>query len=291
MHSRDVKFRTFYSSESLWSSRETKQTIGKIQLWYSRRIDSNSSSSASLSSPSSPSLPNLHAASDLRIPRRPLPGDALLAQPVPLSNGFLGPPLPTLSPYPRRTSHVSTASRISVPSSVTTTDTAATTFSNASIKTYLSSQTSGIVSSDGNIEAYKPEKPPEPMLVLLIRKDHHGRKKTSLLGVKRKFGLPTLLSLFGPFPRPALEVSRSKRLKQRLKQASANHTPVQSTPKQPSSKPAPARSKPTVSTLRSNAPPTPTWSRTACPRPPSPAPPLLLPPPPHPMPRRCRSGT
>ena len=172
----DVKYRVFYSSEGFLSSKEVKQVVGKIQLWYSRKIDANASASTStLPSPSSPHLqPPSFSSQQLPNPAR--------------SPGFggLAPPSPGPIP-PRATSWVSSASRLSIPMSITTAtySTTATSVSGAaSIQAYLASQTTVDVCRDGATEVTKYEKPVEPFLVMLVHTDHKGRSARSLLGIR-----------------------------------------------------------------------------------------------------------
>ena len=171
---RDVKFRIFCSSDGRFSSKELPRMTGKVQLWYARKIDANTTASHTLSpSPSSPYLASPGASSN------PLPSSPRLPQ-----GRFVSP-----SPAPGhhyRASTISSASRLSVPSSIATgtASTGATSVSTAaSVRTYLSAQTTA-VSRDGNVEVIKHEKPLEPFLVFLIRKDADGRPTQSLLGIK-----------------------------------------------------------------------------------------------------------
>ena len=172
----DVKYRAFYSSEGFLSSKEIKQIVGKVQLWYSRKIDANAS----------PNTPTSPSASSPRLMSPSFSSQHVPSPTPPPGNRFLGPPSPRPLP-PRATSRTSSASRFSTPSSITTNtySTAATSVSGAaSIQAYLASQTTVDVCRDGATEVTKYEKPVEPFLVLLVHTDHKGRKMPSLLGIR-----------------------------------------------------------------------------------------------------------
>ena len=178
--SQDAHFKINDSSKGFFGSGALKPVVGKVQLWYSSRIDANIVAAEPpdplLSTPTlaSPNISTNH----LQLPPRH-PVGRFSPSPVPLTP-------PPRSPY-RRASRYSIDSHFSNPSSITTntTVTAATSVSQpVSIDSFLSAQTATSRSGAVETNVTKYDAPREPMLVLLIRQDHRGRHAPGLFGIK-----------------------------------------------------------------------------------------------------------
>ena len=179
---RDVRLKIHDASGGVFSNKGLKNSISKIQLWLSRKIDANTAASGGAFSLSQSSLQVQHPAiSTTSLPAQPISPNGLLSPPSP--NGFPGPS-PSPSPHRRRISRVSSNSRFSTFSATTgTTDTAATSVSHASIYSYVASQSRVDMSRDQRVAITRHSPPLAPVLVLLIRKDDQRRPDHSLLGI------------------------------------------------------------------------------------------------------------